>query len=215
MPSTFKTALLAIARERITDDDPSHDLGHAVRIMNLAVRIAEDEGADLGIVIPAALFHDAVNYPKNDPRANQSAEESADLAAQILRDLPGYPANKIPAVHECIRQCSFSKGIVPTRLEAMILQDADRLEATGAISIMRTFASTGQMRRPFFSTKDPFCDHRKPDAKHFALDLFFERLLKVSGQMHTRLGKKLAKKRDGILHQFLEALSEELAESSE
>ena len=83
-------------------------------------------------------------------------EESAEGAERILSNLDNYPEEKIDKVKTCIMECSFSKNLDPSSLESAILQDADGLEATGAISIMRTYSSTGQMERPFYNPEDPF-----------------------------------------------------------
>ncbi len=113
-------------------------------------------------------------------------------------------------VKKCILECSFSKGIIPDLLESRILQDSDGLEATGAISIMRTYSSTGQMKRPFYNSRDPFCETREPDTMNFALDLFYERLLKVGERMHTETAKVIAKRRTEFLLVFLEEFKQEL-----
>lgn len=204
--------LLVIAQEKISADDVSHDIAHLKRVMYSAKRIAIDEGADLEIVIPAALFHDVIVYPKHDPRSANETKESAELVGAMLSDMAEYPKEKIDAVKIAIEQCSFSKGIVPDLLEAKVLQDADWLEATGALSIMRTYSSTGQWKRPFFDENDPFCEHREPDAKAFALDLFYTRLLVVASKMNTRLGKAIAERRTLFLRAFLEELRMELDE---
>lgn len=211
MHRTLRSRLVALAQRRITGDDPSHDLHHALRVLANAERIARAEGADLDVIVPAALLHDVVNHPKHDPRASRASDESAALAARILRRVPGYPRAKISAVAEAIARCSFSKGLPPATLEAAVLQDADGLEATGAIAIMRTFASTGQMRRPFYHASDPFCRTRVPDPKHFAVDLFYARLLKVLGRMHTPTARRIAKRRTAFLQKFLAEFRRELA----
>ena len=95
-------------------------------------------------------------------------------------------------------------------LESQIVQDADGLEATGAISIMRTFATTGQMNRPFYNPVDPFCKTREPDAMKNALDLFYERLLRVTERMHTKTAKKISTRRTAFLRKFLKELDLEL-----
>lgn len=210
MDRTLRVTLLVLGEEKIANDDPSHDFAHAERVLALAERIAREEGADMDVVVPAAIFHDVVNHPKDDPRAMTASDESAELVGRLLQDVDGYPKEKIPAVQECIRECSFTKGIVPTRLESHVLQDADRLEATGAISIMRTFASSGRMGRPFYHSSDPFCEYREPEPTRYALDLFFARLTVVLSRMHTTLGKEIAKQRTEFLYDFLTQLNTEL-----
>lgn len=75
---------------------------------------------------------------------------------------------------------------------------------------MRTFSSTGQMKRKFYNSKDPFCKKRKPNSLNYALDLFYNRLLKVHNRMHTKTAKKIAKRRTKFLKLFLKELNLEL-----
>ncbi|MEM3364583.1 MAG: HD domain-containing protein [Candidatus Micrarchaeia archaeon] len=192
-------------------NDPSHDVNHAQRVLALCLHIArgEKKKVDLQVLIPAAILHDIIVYPKNGPKAHLSTEHSAEVAEKILLELKGYPKEKIANVKTAITQCSFSKGVVPRLYEAKILQDADRLEATGAISIMRTFSSTGSMKRTFYNTEDPFCEKREPDPVNYALDLFYARLLKVGKMMHTKTAKKIAARRTKFLYKFLNELKME------
>lgn len=164
----------------------------------------------MNIVVPSALFHDLVTYSKDDPRSKNAPSDSAELAKPILEGTNEYPSDKIDRVQIAIRSCSYSKGIVPDLLEAKILQDADGLEATGAISIMRTFSSTGSMKRLFYHPTDPFCRKRQPDDLRYALDLFYTRLLQVKGRMNTETAKEIAERRTLFLKQFLDELRLEL-----
>jgi len=213
MKSETRRKLISITKKRIVGDDYSHDINHTLRVLGLSEMIAKKEKADLDVVTPAALFHDLIVYPKNDPRAVLSDEESANEAGEILMGIKTYPKNKIKFVQKAIRQCSFSKGVQSDFLEGRILQDADRLEATGSISIMRTFFSSGQMKRPLYDPKDPFCKKRDPVSLKSGLDLFFSRLLKVEKMMHTKTAKQIAKRRTKILYIFLDELKTELGES--
>ncbi len=210
MDSELKNQLIKIARDKISSQDVSHDFEHAARVLANAERIASLEGGDLEIIIPAALFHDLIVYPKDHPDRFKSQADSAAEAEKILNDLYDFNKEKIEAIKTCIIECSFSKGILPELLESKILQDADGLEATGAISIMRTYSSTGQMKRPFYNSTDPFCEARLPDASQNALDLFYERLLKVGDRMHTNTAKEIAARRTAFLKDFLAAFKLEL-----
>ncbi len=210
MNNTLRNLLITIAKEKIPNTDVSHDVHHALRVLSNAEMIAKEEGGDLDIIVPAALFHDIVVYPKNHPNKHKSQEESAEETEKILKRVDHFPKEKIKKVKTCILECSFSKGLVLQLLESKILQDADGLEATGAISIMRTYSSTGQMQRPFYHAEDPFCERRKPDASRFALDLFYERLLKVGERMHTKTAKDIAKRRTTFLLEFLKEMRLEL-----
>lgn len=212
MSPELKKSLFGIARNCQTFDDPSHDFQHVLRVTNIAEEIARIERADIDVIIPAALFHDVIVYQKNDPRSQNENGESADIAAKILREQQDYPEEKILNVQISINQCSFSKGIIPELLEARILQDADRLEATGAISIMRTFSSGGQMKQPFYDAEDPFREISQPVNFGSGLDLFYKRLLVVGERMHTSEGKRIARRRTEFLHSFLSELKLELQE---
>lgn len=210
MNQKLKQQLVNIAKAKITTEDPSHDFSHALRVLANSEKIAQYENADCDILVPSALFHDIVIYPKNDPRAKNAVIESAEFARNILMEIKEFPQEKIESVVSAITTCSFSKGIKPSFIEAKILQDADGLEATGAISIMRTFSSTGQMNRAFYHLEDPFCSYREPKDLDYAIDLFFSRLLKIRERMHTEYGKKIAARRTLFLHTFLSELKVEL-----
>lgn len=202
--------IIELARPYYSVDDPSHDFEHIKRVLNNALKIQAKEGGDLDIIIAAVSFHDSKNYPKDDPRSAFATQESADLAESKLISLVGYPQEKIAHVKTCIMEHSFSAGLKASTLESKIVQDADRLEATGVISIMRTFASTGQMKRPFYDYNDPFCHNREPDAKSNAVDLFFVRLLKVRDMMNTNTAKEMASVRTQRLELVLEWLADEI-----
>jgi len=202
------------AEKMMQDNDPSHDLEHANRVHKLARYLAGKEGADLDIVIPASIGHDLIVYPKDSLKSKLSATHSAAEVAKFLQGIDDFPRDKIVAVMYAIQVCSFSKGIVPTTLEAKILQDADLLEAVGAVAIMRTFASAGSMNKTFYSPEDPFCVYREPDAHKYALDLFYTRLLQVEKRLHTQTARELARPRTKFLHQFLTQLTLELPQTN-
>jgi uncharacterized protein len=210
LPDELRTELLQIARTSISSDDPAHDFSHSYRVLMLAEKIAAIEGADFAVIVPAALFHDLVNHPKDSPLAQFSAQESADAASSMLSNIDHYPKDRIARVHAAIRCHSFGSSLAPDFLEARIIQDADALEATGAIAIMRTFASTGIMKRPFYHPDDPFASARDLDDRRYAVDLFFTRLLKVSDHLHTASAKEMALRRCQFLADFLSELKLEL-----
>lgn len=213
MSLTLREKFINKAKKIISNQDPSHDFNHVFRVLKMAEKISLEEGGNLDVIVPAALFHDIVNYPKNHPKRLFSSIESADWTKNVLIKEFKYKEGLANQVHKTIENCSFTKGIIPDFLEGKILQDADSLEATGAISIMRTFSSGGIMKKAFYSQKDPFCDIRKPDDMKYSLDLFFTRLLVVSNRLHTKTAKKIAQKRDIFLNRFLKELKRELEET--
>ena len=213
MNELTKKNFINIATRKICNhNDPSHDINHTLRVLSLAEKITIKEKADLDIVITSAIFHDVIVYPKNHIRRLSSSKESSNFAREILIKEKSFSREKIKKICKAIELCSFTKGVKPNFIEAKILQDADSLEAMGAISIMRTFSSAGQMNKSFYNNTDPFCKKRKPDDNKYAIDLFFTRLLIVSKRLHTKTAKTLAKKRLKFLYIFLKQLEFELSQ---
>lgn len=212
MTIKLKQELIKIASKLQTKKDPSHDFQHIMRVLNMSIKLAKISKADQDIIIPAALFHDIVVHKKNSPKSKNETNESAVVAEKILSKLTSYPKEKIPNVVACIKECSFSKGLKASSLESEILQDADRLEATGVVSIMRTFSSGGQMNRPFYPKDDPMCKNGH-DRFRSNIDLFYNRLLVVKDTMHTKYAIKIAEQRTNFLKKFLKQLEKELKES--
>lgn len=128
------------------------------------------------------------------------------------KELYDIAKEKIDAVTNCIRNCSFSKKTPANNVEEAILQDADRIEAMGSIAIMRTFASAGAVNNGFYNEEDPFGKTRELNAKLYPVDLFPERLLIIPEHLNTQTAKEIAKPRLKVLNVFLESLKEELEE---
>ena len=213
MNKELEAKLTKIAEERQVKDDPSHDFQHIKRVLFIAKELGKLEKVDLDVIIPAALFHDTVVYMKNSPESKNETKESAAVVGDILNSIEEYPNEKIVKVQSCILECSFTKGLQPSILESSILQDADLLESTGAISIIRTFSSGGQMKRQFYNPDDPFRLETPPNVSDSGLDLFFVRLLKAKDRMHTNYAKKIAERRTKFLTDFLDELKIELSET--
>lgn len=185
-----------LARLWAANADGAHDLGHVRRVLANARRIAQDEGgADETVLIPAAILHDAVNLPKDHPDRARASRLSGRVAAEFLATLPFYPAAKIAAVAHAIEAHSFSAAIAPETLEAEILQDADRLEALGAIGLARMFLIAGQMGGALFDPEDPLARNRSLDDRRFALDHLEVKLFPVAATMRTAAGRAMAQER--------------------
>lgn len=210
MDKSLKIEIIEIAKEELRNNDKSHDIYHSLRVLKNVELISKDENCDLDILIPAALFHDVICYPKNSINSKLSSVESANRAVEILNGLEKYPKEKLKYVHNAIKECSFKGKIKPKSIESKILQDSDRLEATGTIAIMRTFASAGSMGSFLYNFEDPFCENREPDSLNYALDLFFNRLLIVKDKMNTETAKNIAEKRSKVLVEFINSLKEEI-----
>ena len=106
---TWQNNIQNIAKTEMVDrsNDPSHDYSHACNVLDSCKRISASEGGDMDILMPAALFHDVVIYPKNHPDSDNAPQESAELAMAILEQQTDYPQTKIEAVACCIKSCCF------------------------------------------------------------------------------------------------------------
>lgn len=169
--------------------DGSHDVHHSRRVLRTALKIGEGEGgsADSTILICAAYLHDLVNVPKNHPDRPRASALSAEAARPILVDL----------------------GIDGDRIEGAC-QDADRLEALGAIGIARTFYIAGLMGSGLFDGGDPLATNRPLDDRSFALDHFEVKLYRLAGTMQTEEGRHIAELRTEYMRSFVSQLVDEL-----
>ena len=195
--------------KKIMHNDPAHDFDHIMRVYKNAQQIIKKEKVNETLVLSAVLLHDVVSFPKSDKRSKNSSIESAKKAKTILKKYD-FTSDEITIVCDAISEHSFSQKKIPKTIEGKILQDADRLDALGAIGIARVFATGGSLRRPFYNLDDPFCKKRIPNDKIWTLDHFFEKLLKLEFLMNTNSGKIEAKKRTKILKDFLKQLKHEI-----
>jgi uncharacterized protein len=201
--------LQAAALARIAGAEPAHDALHVTRVVASARRIATAEGADVDVCVTAALLHELFNYPKSHPDSARSGDICAEHATAMLRE-HGYDEAFGARVAYCIRVHSFSRGIMPETLEAKVLQDADRLDAIGAIGIARCFATSADMKRPFYAPDDPFCRTREPDDKKWGLDHFYRKLLRIGDGLHTATARAVAAERIAFMRAYLAELEREL-----
>lgn len=195
--------------KKIMDNDSAHDFDHVMRVYKNAQKICKKEKANEKLVLCAALLHDIVSYPKSDKRSKMSSTESAKKSKLVLQKYD-FSKEEIIIISDAIRDHSFSQNKTPSTLEGKILQDADRLDAIGAIGIARVFATGGLLQRPFYNIDDPFCKTRNPDDKTWTVDHFYQKLLKLESLMNTKSGKVESKKRTNVLKEFLNQLKREL-----
>lgn len=193
-------------------DDASHDLGHFRRVYNVAKEINQGEGdrADDLVLLAAAYFHDVVNPPKNSPLRSKASQLAAEKSKEILGDMD-FPHEKLDAVSHAIAAHSFSAAIPAETLEAKILQDADRMEALGALGVARNMYTSGRMGTKLFHPEDPLGRNRDLDDKAYALDHFELKLLKLPAMMQTTTGRKIADARADFLLTFRDQLLKEVA----
>ena len=189
--------------------DGAHDIGHLRRVWKTAQRIAETEDCDAEILCAACFFHDLVNLPKSHPDRARASALSADAACSFLA-AHGFPTAKLAAVAHAITAHSFSANITPQTPEARILQDADRLEALGAIGLARMFHVAGGLGGGLFDPDDPLAQKRPLDDRAFALDHLETKLLKLPARMQTAMGRNLAQERADLLITFRKQLLEEI-----
>ena len=195
--------------KKIIENDSAHDFEHMMRVYKNAQKLCKKEKVTEKLVLCAVLLHDIVSYPKSDKRSKNSSIDSAKKAIIILKRY-GFTENEITIISDAIREHSFSQKKTPKTIEGKILQDADRLDALGAIGIARVFATGGSLKRPFYNIDDPFCKKRNVDDKTWTLDHFFQKLLKLEFLMNTKSGKIEAKKRTRILKEYLKQLKNEI-----
>jgi len=190
-------------------NDSAHDFDHIMRVYKNAKLICNKEDVNVKLVLSAVLLHDIISYPKSDKRSKLSSIHSSEKSKKILKKF-GFTKKEIQIVSDAIRDHSFSRNKVPKTIEGKILQDADRLDALGAIGIARMFAVGGSEKRSFYNVEDPFCKNRIPDDQIWTLDHFYRKLLKLESLMNTKSGKIEAKKRTRIMKKFLIQLKKEI-----
>jgi uncharacterized protein len=200
--------LVSIARTRCADADPAHDWLHVCRVMANARTLARAEHADEEICVTAALLHELFNYPKGHPESRRSGEVCAQHARDVLMQ-HRWAQERVEAVCYAIAVHPFSLGVMPATLEGKVLQDADRLDAIGAIGIARCFATCADMKRPFYNPDDPLCTTREPDDKLWGVDHFYKKLLKLEAIMHTSTARTMAHERTRFMQEFLKRFGEE------
>ena len=196
-------------KKRMKKNDPANDFEHVMRVFSNAEKICKKENANKKLVLYSALLHDIVSFPKNDKRSKNSSTKSSLEAKKILSKF-SFSHDEIKIISDAIKSHSFSKNKKAKTLEEKILQDADRLDAIGAIGIARTFALGGSENRSFYNKLDPFCSKRNPNDKNWILDHFYKKLLLIEKKMNTISGKFEAKRRTKIIKKFLSDLEQEI-----
>lgn len=203
---------LRAALERDAALDPAHDVAHADRVWIHARTIAHGEGVvPSRVLLCAAYLHDLVGLPKDHPRRSHAASMSASAAGPVMAAL-GLTPTEIAQARHAIEAHSWSGDMQPQSLDARILQDADRLEALGAVGVARCFAVSGALGRPLFHPEDPFANQRPLDDGAWALDHFAVKLLKLPETFLTATGRRLASERADVMRRFLADLAKDLGE---
>lgn len=189
--------------------DASHGLDHIKRVVAAAKQIGATENARPEIVVPAAWLHDCVAVEKNSPDRSRASRLAAEMAYGYLKSV-AYPQEFIDDICHAIEAHSFSAGIPPETIEAKVVQDADRLDALGAVGLARCFMVGERMGLPLYHEIDPLSRDREPDDRRYVLDHLFVKLFKLPGTMQTKAGREEATRRVRFLESFLQELAIEL-----
>ncbi|MEN8097701.1 MAG: HD domain-containing protein [Chloroflexota bacterium] len=195
-------------RDLYIDNDSSHSFDHVLRVTSLAIRIAEQEGADTEIVRLAALLHDIA---AQSHRENHQLEGSLQ-AKQILAK-GGYDPKTIQAVQHCIESHRFRKPEnKPQTLEAKCLYDADKLDAIGAIGVARVFAFGGKHNQPLWGeVSKSYLEGKDTGESHSANHEYQVKLKKIRDRLLTDTGKQIAADRHNYMTSFVERLNQEIS----
>ncbi len=189
--------------------DPGHDWAHIQRVVATASMLAEKESALKEVVIPAAYLHDIVNVPKNHPERSRASTLAADKAIKLLEKHLSDP-QYFARIHQAIIEHSFSKGLTPSSIESACVQDADRLDALGAIGILRCTAVNVEMKAKFYDPEDPWALQRELNDKEWMLDHYEVKLLKLQDSFVTAQGRLEAVRRTLFMRAFLNQLKIEI-----
>ncbi len=192
--SSWQPRLVALA-SAAAGDDGAHDTNHLHRVWrNATILLEQHPEADQLVVMAACYLHDLVNLPKNHPQRHLASRQAAVLARTQLADA-GFPADRLDAVAHAIETHSFSAALQPGTLEARIVQDADRLDALGAIGLARMFYIAGRMGTALAHPDDPLALKRERNDKVYSLDHIEVKLATLPGSMQTAAGRALGEER--------------------
>lgn len=184
------------------DTDGAHDLEHLRRVWRSARTLLEAHPeADRLVVLAACFLHDLVNLPKNHPERHLASRHAAAAAVAALAG-QGFPADRLPAVAHAIEAHSFSAGIAPQSIEARLVQDADRLDALGAVGLARLFYTAGRLGSALAHADDPLGAGRALDDQRYALDHIEVKLASLPATMSTAAGRRLGEQRLAWLRAF-------------
>lgn len=202
--------LRELVKNKLYGEGSGHDWWHIFRVSNLSKTIASKEGGDLFIIELASLLHDIEDWKFTDNNTT-----STSLCETWMRTL-GIENHIISQVSTIIKTLSFKGGVVDSSqhtIEGKIVQDADRLDAIGAIGIARTFTYGGYKNRPIYDPNIPPYEfitlEDVKNSENHTINHFYEKLLKLKDTMNTHTGKKLALERHEVMTRFLDEFYDE------
>ena len=210
----WQLPIVSWVSEQMQSADSGHGLDHVRRVVENAKRIGKTENAIVPVLLPAAWLHDCVIVAKNSPQRKMASRLAAEHAEQFLREID-YPSQWIGPISHCILAHSFSANVPCETLEAQVVQDADRLEAVGAIGLARCLMTGGAIGQRLYHPEEPFPVSRRPEDTVQSVDHFFAKLLGLQKTMKTNAGRAEARRRSEFLVTFLKQLGDEIGASSD
>jgi uncharacterized protein len=193
--------------------DAVHGFDHIERVYGLCQRIGEKEGADMEILLAAALLHDSQGSHPQEGQRNNHHLRSAEFAAEIL-DNEGWSTDRIQAVQHCIRAHRFRRGEeAPVTPEAKVLFDSDKLDVIGAVGVVRVLAYAFQARQPSFAEPSKSfleSNQEEKDEQHSAYHEYLFKLKNISATLFTDTARQIAVVRQQFLNAFFEELAAEM-----
>jgi len=208
----WRQSFIVYLQQHWTTEDAAHDIHHLHRVWRTCRKLMADESRPVNelVVLAACYFHDFVTVAKDHPDRARASLLSANQAAHILCDKLSFPGDKIAAVYHAIHAHSFSANVPVESIEAAILQDADRMEALGAIGLARMFYTAGKMDSELFDPEDVLAERRPLDDRRYSLDHIEAKLLRLPGTMNTNAGRKMAETEADFLRSFRRKLVQEI-----
>ncbi len=195
-------------------NDGSHDRSHILRVWHNVVAIAAREAvSDRAVLAAATILHDCVAVEKNSPQRASASRLAAARARTILSGL-GWAGDRLDQAAHAIEAHSYSAAIQAETIEARILQDADRLDAIGAIGVARCFYVAGRLGSGLYEPDDPTAQRRPLNDQAYALDHFSVKLFKIAANFQTNAGQALADERTRTMRGFIAALLNEISGES-
>lgn len=196
----------AFARFQTANHDTAHDSLHLSRVVAnarglMATECVQHPDIDAFVVEAASWLHDLVQLPKGTGPAGESARQSAEMARGFLSG-KDITAHRIDRIAHAIEAHSFSGGLRPETIEAAIVQDADRLDALGAVGIARLWVTGVSLGGTLYDAGDPAGRERELDDRAFGLDHIERKLLRLPETMNTAAGRDEAMRRAEFVRQY-------------
>ena len=195
-----------LIKEQFSGEGSGHDWYHIERVYKMACAIQDKEGGDREIVELAALLHDISDHKLNGGKLNAGGNEARKLLLEL-----NYDPERTERIAQIVDSVSYKGALVEDQmdsLEGKIVQDADRLDAIGAIGVARAFAFGGSRNRPLYEPESTPELHE--NFEHYArsqshtINHFYEKLLLLKNRLHTDTARKIGEERHEFMERFLD-----------